>query len=300
METDKNEYNNTYFEQFIDIFLDIAKSEPELWWKICITFKRIGIYSLNSYIQLTLKKKFKKQIVKRVWNNLKIFYILPNKIKHGECRIYHIYDNNSTEIYERRHYINGIKQGEYELYENLYHYIISFISEKGMYINNLREGIAYRYDYIGQNTIDGDFNHTMFICDEFYYVKGKIYGDCLSFFPPLSKNIIPGNVQSGSMRSYRYYNINGNIVQYKADFYKNTNIKKEEYEGYTMNYYENGNIKDLKIEYEFEKDKLITKTYTYIKDGEILQSTVFILKFILYLLFLISHLIKLKRKRINL
>jgi antitoxin component YwqK of YwqJK toxin-antitoxin module len=163
------EYQNKYFKQFFDIFLEIAKWSSELWWKICITFRKIGICNLyNKQLRAMLKNKFSLQrgIVYEDSNNFNKleYYRLPNGDKHGMCKIVGLLDKM---IHVVCFYKDGRLHGAYKSYRCTD--VKSFSPDKNIYIlkhfkNGLAHGKYEQYDEKGN------------VIERYFYIYGLMHG----------------------------------------------------------------------------------------------------------------------------
>jgi antitoxin component YwqK of YwqJK toxin-antitoxin module len=130
-------YNNEYFNQYIDIFIKIAELTPELWWKLCLVFKKIGQYSLKEHVQLLMKNKFKRKFNFTSGH----FYILPNGTRYGECIEYLVkYFPSSSKA--------NPFVGTYNKDNKMKKELTSIVYIKSNYKNNLLDGEYIRY-YLG-------------------------------------------------------------------------------------------------------------------------------------------------------
>jgi hypothetical protein len=161
-------YQNKYFKQFTDVLLEIAKWSPELWWKICIVFKKIGRYSLrNTYIQLALMNKFSLSrglVVDHDYHNTykMEYFTLPDKTRHGEFK----YTNTRSEICSICKYNNGRIEGEYIERDNNSGSIIKF------YKNGYQHGEYKEVKYYNSKNL----NDKKRIAISFFQIFGLNHG----------------------------------------------------------------------------------------------------------------------------
>jgi antitoxin component YwqK of YwqJK toxin-antitoxin module len=189
------EYKNEFFLQFQDFFLDLAQWSPELWWKICLVFKNIGLYSLNKklHVQRRLKKKFARLVVEeKYYCNLE-YYVLPCGTKHGEFKKIKKFDNklsmscfykkdklngeykeyyaDGENIRFQTYYKNDEEHGEYKEYNNSAkpYSIFEGIKDGELLINYHKLYSFIHGKYLGNK----DLNDELYIPDEGFYNFGK-------------------------------------------------------------------------------------------------------------------------------
>jgi antitoxin component YwqK of YwqJK toxin-antitoxin module len=182
METESIEYNNEYLLQFQDIFLEIMTWSPELWWKICIVFKNIGLYSINKriHVQKYVKKLFSRPVEKIGNNNFRIkCSILPCGTKHGEYKKYYPPNIENPQITigvgnlsikKEKIYKDGKKHGKCKDYDE--------------------NGFLKRSVYYENGIMHGKFK--IYLCgrllEKRYHFYGIIHGEWTEYLCPTHNN----------------------------------------------------------------------------------------------------------------
>lgn len=157
-----------------DVIIEIARTHWKVWYKISISLREFGLYSIQPNVKTFAQRHFRYEVhtqlkEKALYGYLPLYerYTTIQGIKHGVHAFF--YDSKMTQVKQKVKYIDELKEGPI-----VYFSMSGTIEKEAFYVNNMIHGTEIGYfDYM-KKSYERVYNMGKLITESFFHRSGNI------------------------------------------------------------------------------------------------------------------------------